>query len=96
MYTAKYGSTISACGSRHTHSEHSSPALLYALLTWRLRRDDVLAGLSHAIRTLRIEKSLIGWDLEELERLTQGEDERSPDSDDESESEVERMLPAQL
>lgn len=59
-------------------------------------QDDVLGGLSHAIRTLRIEKSLIGWDLEELERLTQGEDERSPDSDDESESEVERMLPAQL
>ena len=41
-------------------------------------------------------KNAIGWDLEELEALTREDAERGPDSDDESEDEIERMLPAQL
>lgn len=43
-----------------------------------------------------MEKGFIGWDLEQLEKLTQDDLERSSDSDDESEDEVERMLPAPL
>jgi protein SHQ1 len=43
-----------------------------------------------------MEKSYIGWDLEQLEKLTMEDLDRSSDSDDESEDEVERMLPAPL
>lgn len=43
-----------------------------------------------------MEKSYVGWDLEELERLTQEDLEPLNDSDDESEDEVERILPASL
>ena len=41
-------------------------------------------------------KSALGWDLEELEALTREDAERLPDSDDESENEIEEMLPAPL
>lgn len=41
-------------------------------------------------------KSLVGWHLEELEALVSEDITRSSDSDDESEDEVERMLPTQL
>lgn len=43
-----------------------------------------------------MEKSFVGWDLEELEELAREDLDRSTDSDDESEDEVEHMLPAPL
>ena len=58
--------------------------------------DDVLLCLADKVKNLRIEKSMIGWDLEELEALAREDMERTPDSDDESEDEIERMLPAPL
>ncbi|EKM49118.1 uncharacterized protein PHACADRAFT_154682 [Phanerochaete carnosa HHB-10118-sp] len=54
------------------------------------------AQLADSVASLKMEKSYIDWNLEELERLTQEDLERSTDSDDESEDEVERMLPAPL
>lgn len=59
-------------------------------------RDDVLQQLADAVAALKMEKSAIGWGLEELEKIAQEDLERSSDSDDESEDEVERMLPAPL
>ena len=59
-------------------------------------RDEALLGLADAVSSLRMEKSFIGWDLEQLEKLALEDLERCPDSDDESEDEVERMLPAPL
>jgi len=58
--------------------------------------DEVLQQLADSVTSLKMEKSYVGWDLEELERLTQEAPGRSTDSDDESEDEVERMLPAPL
>ncbi|KAI0664996.1 SHQ1-domain-containing protein [Cubamyces menziesii] len=58
--------------------------------------DDVLAKLAAAVRGLQMKKAMIGWDLEQLEALTRDDAERSADSDDESEDEIERMLPAPL
>ena len=58
--------------------------------------DEVLARLAEAVKTLQMRKSMIGWDLEDLEALTREDGERIPDSDDEDEDEIERMLPAPL
>ncbi|KAI0637170.1 SHQ1-domain-containing protein [Trametes polyzona] len=58
--------------------------------------DDVLKTLGDAVKTLRVPKDAIGWGLEELEALTREDADRSTDSDDESEDEIERMLPAPL
>ncbi|TFK90431.1 SHQ1-domain-containing protein, partial [Polyporus arcularius HHB13444] len=58
--------------------------------------DDVLARLAESVKKLEMKKSMIGWGLEELEALTREDAERGPDSDDESEDEVERMLPAPM
>ena len=38
-------------------------------------------------------KGSVGWDLESLEHLTWETSDRATDSDDESEEEVEQMLP---
>ena len=56
----------------------------------------MLRSLADAVQALRMKKSMIGWDLEELEALTRETAARSSDSDDESEDEIERMLPAPL
>ena len=56
----------------------------------------MLARLAEAVKTLQMRKCMIGWDLEDLETLTQEDGERIPDSDDEDEDEIERMLPAPL
>ena len=61
-----------------------------------LSSDDALLQLAEAVAALLMEKRFIGWDLEELEGLTREDGERASDSDDESEDEVERMLPARL
>ncbi|PCH38387.1 SHQ1-domain-containing protein [Wolfiporia cocos MD-104 SS10] len=58
--------------------------------------DDVLMELSAAVSALRMEKRMIGWDLDVLESSARQALERDPDSDDESEDEIERMLPAPL
>ena len=52
--------------------------------------------MAAALSVLRMAKGILGWDLEELETLAQEDVNRSSDSDDESEDEVERMLPAQI
>ncbi|CCM02849.1 uncharacterized protein FIBRA_04961 [Fibroporia radiculosa] len=58
--------------------------------------DDVLKGLGDAVSSLRMEKTAIGWDLAGLETSALRTMERDSDSDDESEDEIERMLPAPL
>lgn len=58
--------------------------------------DDTLLRLADAVNSLRMKKDMIGWDLEGLEALTFEGGERESDSDDESEDEIERMLPAPL
>lgn len=52
--------------------------------------------LASSVSPLQMDKSFIGWGLKELEKLAQEDLERSSDSDDESEDEVESMLPAPL
>ncbi|KAL7283237.1 hypothetical protein ACG7TL_002664 [Trametes sanguinea] len=68
----------------------------FVVWTFAYAEDAILARLAEQVKTLRIQKAAIGWDLEELEALTREDAERTPDSDDESEDEIERMLPAPL
>ncbi|OBZ75723.1 Protein shq1 [Grifola frondosa] len=58
--------------------------------------DKVLQNLSRDVACLRVEKKSIGWDLQELEALVREGPNRDLDSDDESEDEIERMLPVPL
>ncbi|GJE86893.1 SHQ1-domain-containing protein [Phanerochaete sordida] len=58
--------------------------------------DEALLQLADAVASLKMEKSAVGWGLEELEKIAREDLDRSSDSDDESEDEVERMLPAPL
>ncbi|KAI0035979.1 SHQ1-domain-containing protein [Vararia minispora EC-137] len=58
--------------------------------------DDSLKTLAEAVRNTRMEKAMIGWDLEELEAAARAAAERSSDSDDSSEGEVEQMTPSVL
>lgn len=58
--------------------------------------DQAFATLASVLSTLKVPKGLLGWDLEELEASVENDTDRTSDSDDESESEVERMLPAQV
>lgn len=48
------------------------------------------------MKSLKMEKGMVGWDLDEIEASAREAMEREPDSDDESEDEIERMLPAPL
>ncbi|KAH9952191.1 SHQ1-domain-containing protein [Amylocystis lapponica] len=66
------------------------------LCVWLLAyaSDDILQDLWRRVSALRMDKKTIGWDLDQLERLADQELERGADSDDESEDEIERMLPA--
>ena len=41
-----------------------------------------------------MQKTSVGWDLEELETSAREAMEGEPDSDDQSEDEIERMLPS--
>ena len=61
-----------------------------------MHSDDQLRDLAKAVAAVKIEKSMIGWDLEELESLALQEMDRTPDSDDEDEDETERMAPAPI
>ncbi|KAI0670569.1 SHQ1-domain-containing protein [Trametes maxima] len=68
----------------------------FCVWTLAYASDDILTDLANAVKNLRVKKSSIGWNLEELEALTREDVDRSSDSDDESEDEIERMLPAPL
>ncbi|EMD38592.1 hypothetical protein CERSUDRAFT_153557 [Gelatoporia subvermispora B] len=68
----------------------------YCVWTLAHASDDTLRELSRTVASAKVEKHLIGWDLEELEQAARQATERESDSDDESEDEVERMLPAPL
>jgi hypothetical protein len=59
-----------------------------------LSRLETLLDLGQKIQELKLPKSSIGWCLEELESIT--DEERIPDSDDESEDEIEQMTPSIL
>lgn len=61
-----------------------------------LQSDDELQELSRAVGALKMEKNMIGWDLDELENMARQEMDRNSDSDDEDEDEVERMTPGPL
>ena len=58
--------------------------------------DETLRTLAASVKALKMEKRMVGWDLDELEASARETLEREPDSDDESEDEIERMLPAPL
>lgn len=58
--------------------------------------DEIFNALTSALSRLKIPKSLIEWNLEELDALVNDNTSHSSDSDDDSVGEVERMLPAQL
>ncbi|KAI0086332.1 SHQ1-domain-containing protein [Irpex rosettiformis] len=58
--------------------------------------DEAFAQLASVVSSLKVPKSLLGWDLDELEALVDDNTSRESDSDDESEDEVEQMLPAQI
>lgn len=68
----------------------------YCVWTLAYTSDDILHELSRKIAGLKIAKSMVGWDLDELESAALEETERQSDSDDESEDEIEQMLPAPL
>jgi len=68
----------------------------FCVWTLAYARDDVLTELSTAVAPLKMQKNTIGWDLAALETSARQAMERASDSDDESEDEIERMLPAPL
>ncbi|KAI0818917.1 SHQ1-domain-containing protein [Irpex lacteus] len=59
-------------------------------------KDEIFLQLATFVSSLQVPKRMLGWDLEELEALLDDDASRESDSDDESEGEVERMLPAQI
>ncbi|TBU32244.1 SHQ1-domain-containing protein [Dichomitus squalens] len=68
----------------------------FCVWTLAYASDEILSRLADAVKSLRMTKSMIRWDLEELESLACEDAQRDTDSDDESEDEIERMLPAPL
>ncbi|GJJ11923.1 hypothetical protein Clacol_006161 [Clathrus columnatus] len=59
--------------------------------------DETLRTLADEVHNSRVEKSMLGWDLDELEIAAQEVMEEPPDSDDEDESdEMENMTPSIL
>ncbi|KAI0928358.1 hypothetical protein AcW1_005627 [Taiwanofungus camphoratus] len=68
----------------------------FCVWTLAYASDNILQRLSDDVAVLKMEKDSIGWDLEVLEISARQALERDPDSDDESEDEIERMLPAPL
>ncbi len=79
------------------------PSKLVLVLSWAQMgyltygsSDETLSRLADAVNSLCMKKGVTGWDLEGLEALTRECGQREADSDDESEDEIERMLPAPL
>ncbi|KAH9934938.1 SHQ1-domain-containing protein [Fomitopsis serialis] len=68
----------------------------FCVWTLAYASDETLHVLAATVKSLKMEKSMIGRDLDELEASAQEAMRREPDSDDESEDEIERMLPAPL
>ncbi|TFY59537.1 hypothetical protein EVJ58_g5721 [Rhodofomes roseus] len=68
----------------------------FCVWTLAYASDETLRELAAAVKLLNMEKAMIGWDIDDLEGSAREAMEREPDSDDESESEIERMLPAPL
>ena len=58
------------------------------------RSDGILRTMSEMIASAEINKNSLGWGIEELELLTRNNSKQAADSDDESEEEVERMIPS--
>jgi protein SHQ1 len=56
----------------------------------------MLKTLAKEVLAARVEKSMLGWDLDELELAAMEAMDRDPDSDDEDEDEVETMTPTLL
>jgi len=54
--------------------------------------DDDLRSLAKEVREAKMEKGIIGWDLQELEHAAEEMMERGEDSDDEDEEEVAATL----
>jgi hypothetical protein len=52
----------------------------------------VLQTLGHGLKGVKVEKKLIGWDLEALEAAVRGVQERSSDSDDEDVAETQNPV----
>lgn len=84
-FTARFGYTIFASGFRLLQRASfvwGLPIRLYSNL-WSISSDDVLFSLGHSLMNLRLEKSAIGWGLDELELAAKEAIAREPDSDDE-------------
>lgn len=96
MCIARSGSTIFVCGSRRVQGVCPQVSFFPNCAAEPACRDEALEQLAISVSSLRMDKSFIGWGLEELEKQAQEDLERSSDSDDESEDEVESMLPAPL
>lgn len=72
---------------------HQSPTLPSYAVSELAHSDAVICALGSTTASLGMYKGAIGWDLEGLERRTWETSSRVTDSDDESEEEVEQMLP---
>ena len=59
---------------------------MITLIRWELTitSDDVLVNLGKHISELEMKKTLVGWNLEQLEAAADLEEERDSDSDDNS------------
>ncbi|KAI0315850.1 SHQ1-domain-containing protein [Amylostereum chailletii] len=67
------------------------------LCSWvQTASEDELKAIGRAIQGKIVDKGMLGWDLEALEKAADAALTRDADSDDESEDEVERMMPTVL
>lgn len=82
MFTAESGWMIFACGFRLVLGKHVPVHV--RLPSDGLSSDNALRGLGDKLATLLVPKYAIGWELEQLEEVTQLAVCRTSDSDDES------------
>jgi hypothetical protein len=97
--TRRYGLTISLCGLLRTPGLYLPAQFTFCDLIngVDIPSDDLLVQFGDIVHNVHVEKSMVAWELEELEvAVSQAQDERQADSDDESEWEIERMPPAPL
>jgi len=73
---------IFACGHRRMQRLYNFSSSFSLITNYATDSDDNLKKLATCVKFLKMEKSLLGWDLENLETVTQGI--RDGDSDDES------------
>lgn len=84
MSTARCGWMISVCGSSRPQGRSLSPFNLLLHKAYTTASEDILLQLGKQVKELTVSKSIIGWDLEELEKAIYAAQEREADSDDES------------